>query len=71
MVNQGSSNYDVGSQIIYNTEILKPNLCDYNNAYILVRDNITTIGCNLATEEAIINYAPCTQSLRVKLMKQQ
>ena len=60
MVNQGSSNYDVGSQIIYNTEILKPNLCDYNNAYILVRDNITTIGCNLATEEAIINYAPCT-----------
>ena len=32
MVNQGSSNYDVGSQIIYNTEILKPNLCDYNNA---------------------------------------
>ena len=26
-----------------NTEFLKPNLCDYNNVYILVRGNITII----------------------------
>ena len=36
-------NYDVGNEIIYNTEILKPNLCDYNNAYILVRSDTTVI----------------------------
>ena len=26
------ANYDVGSEIIYNTEVLKSNLCDYNDA---------------------------------------
>ena len=34
-------NYGVGNKIIYNTEALKSNLCDYNDAYILVRGNIT------------------------------
>ena len=36
-------NHDVGNEISYNTEVLKPNLCDYNNAYILVRSDITVI----------------------------
>ena len=31
---QPNSNYDVGNEIIYITEVLKSNLCDYNNAYI-------------------------------------
>ena len=37
-----NSNYNVGARIIYYTEaeVLKSNLCDNNNAYILVRDNI-------------------------------
>ena len=26
------SNYDATNEITYNTEILKSNLCDYNNA---------------------------------------
>ena len=34
--NQSDANYDVGNEIIYNTEILKCNLCGYNNAYILL-----------------------------------
>ena len=33
------ANYGVWSEIIYNTEVLKPNICDYNDAYILVRGN--------------------------------
>ena len=32
--------------------------CDYNDAYISVRGNITTIGCNLLTEVAFKNCAP-------------
>ena len=32
--------------------------CGYNDAYILVRGNITTIGCNLLTEVAFKNCAP-------------
>ena len=40
---QSNANYDVGNKIIYNTEVLKPNLFDYNVAHILVRGNITII----------------------------
>ena len=39
--NQLNGNYDAGNEIIYNTEVLQSNLCDYNDAYILVRgDNL-------------------------------
>ena len=41
---QPNANYDVGNEIIYNTEVLKCNLCDYNHTYILVRRDITIIG---------------------------
>ena len=45
MVNdQSNANYDIGNEIIYNTEVLKSNLCDYNNAYILVKGNIAIKG---------------------------
>ena len=33
-------NYSAGKEITYNTEILKCNLCDYKDAYILVREVI-------------------------------
>ena len=33
----------IGNEIVYDTEVLESNLCDYNDAYILVRSNITTI----------------------------
>ena len=42
IVNDNSkANYDATIEITYNTEILKSNLCDYNDAYILVRGDIT------------------------------
>ena len=37
-------NYDVGNEIIYNTKVLKSNLCDYNDDYILEIGHITIIG---------------------------
>ena len=49
---QSNANYDVGNEIIYNTEILKSNHCDYNDAYILVRDDVI-----IATEVAFKNCA--------------
>ena len=55
---QSNANYDVGIEIIYNTEVLKSNVCDYNDAYILVRGHITIIGRNIATEIALKNCAP-------------
>ena len=37
---QWNVSYDAGSEILYNTEVLKSNLCDYNDTYILVKDDI-------------------------------
>ena len=33
---KSNKNYDGGNKVIYNTEVLKSNLCDCNDAYILV-----------------------------------
>ena len=33
---KSKANYNAANKITYNTEILKCNLCDYNDAYILV-----------------------------------
>ena len=52
---QTNKNYDFGNQNIYNTEILKCIVCDYIDAYILVKGYITIIGCNLAAEVAFKN----------------
>ena len=45
------------SEIIYNTEVLKSNLCDYNSTYIVERGNTTIIG-HQVTQVAFRNYAP-------------
>ena len=42
IVNDNSKlNYNVGNEIIPNGEVLKYNLCEYNDAYILVKGDIT------------------------------
>ena len=39
-----NGNYDVGNKIIYKTEVLKSNLFNYSDAYILVKGNIIISG---------------------------
>ena len=56
---QSNSNYDVGNAIIYNTEVLKSNLCHFNNVYILVTVNITIIGHHV-TQVAFKTSILCT-----------
>ena len=42
IVNDNSkANYEAGNKITYNTEVLKSNLCDYNDAYILLTFYLT------------------------------
>ena len=41
---------------MYNTKVLKSNLCDYNDAYILVNGNITIVGDG-GTQAAFKNWA--------------
>ena len=54
-VNDNSkSNYDATNEISYHTEVLKSNLCDYNDAYILVRGEITVVAAP-ATQVAFKN----------------
>ena len=55
---QSSANYDVRHEIIYNTKVLKSNLCDYNDAYILARGDIVTTARKNPTPVALKNCAP-------------
>ena len=43
---ESNANYDVVNETFYGTEVLKSNLCDYNDSYILVKGDITvTTAC--------------------------
>ena len=57
-----NANYNVGNVIIYDTGVLKSNLCDYNNAYILVKSDIAIIGYQV-TEVVIKNCTLFTKSI--------
>ena len=59
---QSNANYDAGNETVFNTEVLKSNLCHYNDAYILVRGNITIIG-HQVTQAAFKNCAPFTKCI--------
>ena len=39
---QSNANYDVEDEIIFNPKVLKYNLCDYNDAFLLNREPFTT-----------------------------
>ena len=60
-VNDSSyANYNGTNEITYNTEVLKSNLCDYNDAYILVKGDITVTTAP-QTKVAFKNCAPFTK----------
>ena len=44
---QSNANYDVEIDVNYNTVVLKSNICDCDDAHILVRGDITLVGSNL------------------------
>ena len=57
---QTNANYDVRNDIIYNTEVLKSNLCDYNDAYILVRsDNTVTAPTTQVSFKNCVVFTKC------------
>ena len=61
-VNDNSkANYDAANENTY-IEVLKSNLCDYNDVYILVRGDITIIG-HQATQVAFKNCASFTKCI--------
>ena len=53
---------DVRSVVKFDTEIVRPSLCDYSDAYILVTGNIKVENGNDATTVAIKNCHPFTRS---------
>ena len=40
---QSNVSYDIRNGVIYNTEVLIPNLCDYSDVYILVMCGTTVV----------------------------
>ena len=63
IVNDNSNaNYVEGNEIIYNTEVLKSNIFNYKDAYILVTGNITIIG-HQVTQVAFKNCTSVTKCI--------
>ena len=60
--NNSNSNYAATNEITYNTEILKSNLCDYNDVYILVIGDITVVAAP-ATHVAFGNCPAFTKCI--------
>ena len=58
---QSNANY-VGNEFIYSTEVLKSNLCDYSDPYILVKGDITVIAPP-ATQVSFKNCASFTKCI--------
>ena len=52
--NSSKANYDAGIQFFYNTEVRKSNLCNYSDAYILVKSDISAKAAG-ATQVALKN----------------
>ena len=63
--NQDNTDYDDGDEngttIKYETKVIKSNLCDYSDAYILVTGDITATGGDANTKVAFKNCAPFTK----------
>ena len=49
-----------GTTIKFETKVIKSNLCDYSDAYILVTGDITVMGGDANTKVAIKNCGPFT-----------
>ena len=70
---QNNTDYGEGNEdsttVKFETKVIKSNLCDYSNAYILVIGNITTTGCVTNTRLAFKNSAPFMKCIFFSLWK--
>ena len=57
-----NENYCVWIEVVYNKNVLKSNLCNYNDAYVLVRGNIS-IMIHQSTQAAFKSCAPFTKCI--------
>ena len=70
-VNDNSkANYGVGNENNYGAEVLKSNLCEYNDSYILVRVDIIIRAAGVA-HVMFKNCTPFTKYISQKMMGQQ
>ena len=64
---QNNTDYDEGNQdcgtVKFETKVIKSNLCDYSDTYILVTGTITATGDDANTRVAFKNCAPFTKCI--------
>ena len=65
--------YEVDQAIKFDTKVIKPNLCDYNEAYILVKGTINKINDAGGKIVCFKNCAPlktCTSHINDELLEE-
>ena len=65
ITDQNNGQYGRGNKndsiIKFETKVIKPNLCDYSDACVLVTGDIAAVGANANTNVALKNCAPFTR----------
>ena len=67
--NANYGGYGVGNEINYNTEVLKSNICNYNDVYILVSGDITVTAAR--ETQVVFKIVHHLLNTSQKLMEQQ
>ena len=62
VIDNWNEKYEVGIEISYNAEVLKSSLCDCNDAYFFIRDDITVTAAP-STQIAFKKCAPFTKCI--------
>ena len=68
MINQ-MQNYKAGNEIIYNTEVLKSNICDCNEPEILLKGDVTVTAA--PSTQVLLKIVHHLLNVSQKLMEQQ
>ena len=74
IIDSQNTDYDVNNSIKFDTKVIKPNLCDYSEAYILVTGNIQNKPAADASDVCFKNCTPflrCTSHINDEHLEQE
>ena len=73
IIDTPAQKYETGRAITFDTKVIKPNLCDYSEAYILVKgtiNNINIVGGKIVCVKNCAPFRTCTSRISDEYLEQ-
>ena len=73
IIDTPAQKYETGRAITFDTKVIKPNLCDYSEAYILVKgtiNNIIIVGGKIVCVKNCAPFRTCTSRISDEYLEQ-